>query len=139
LRRLGLPPADLARRIDSVEAGKEQSFLLGVAVRVAADQRRARRRRPEDATEPAELERGAPSSASPERLLHERRRLQLLDTLIARLPQELAEVFVLFELEQLTMAEIARLLSIPAGTVASRLRRARRLFDDSCRELEVQR
>jgi RNA polymerase sigma-70 factor (ECF subfamily) len=72
-------------------------------------------------------------------LLDERRRLELLDGLLARLPEDLAEVFVLFELEELTMAEIARLLDLPPGTVASRLRRARERFDGLCRELEVKR
>ena len=150
LRRLGMPPADLddgvqqvftvlARRIEGVEVGRERSFLLGVALRVVADHRRLRRRRPEDATEAGELERSAPQSCSPERLLDERRRLELLDRLIAGLPEELAEVFVLCELEELTMAEIARLLGVPAGTVASRLRRARERFDASCRELEANR
>jgi RNA polymerase sigma-70 factor (ECF subfamily) len=37
-------------------------------------------------------------------------------------------VFVLFELEQLTTPEIATMLGVPVGTVASRLRRAREIF-----------
>jgi RNA polymerase sigma-70 factor, ECF subfamily len=150
LRRLGMPPAELddgvqqvftvlARRIVGVEPGRERSFLLGVALRVVADHRRSRRRRPEDATEASELERSAPQSSSPEMLLDERRRLELLDRLLARLPEDLAKVFVLFELEELTMTEIARLLELPSGTVASRLRRARERFDGLCRELEVER
>lgn len=149
LRRLGMPPADLddgvqqvfsvlARRVDSVDPGKERSFLLGVALRVVADHRRARRRRPEDVTEPQLMDASAPSSASPERLLDERRRLELLDRLIGELPEEPAQVFVLFELEQLTMAEIARVLGVPPGTVASRLRRARELFERACRKLEIE-
>jgi RNA polymerase sigma-70 factor (ECF subfamily) len=150
LRRLGMPPTELddgvqqvftvlARRIAGVEPGRERSFLLGVALRVVADHRRARRRHPEDATEASELERRAPQSSSPEKLLDERRRLELLDRLLARLPEDLAKVFVLFELEEMTMAEIARLLAVPSGTVASRLRRAREHFDGLCRDLEVER
>lgn len=150
LRRLGVRSSDLddcvqqvfmtlARRMASVEAGKERSFLLGVALRVAADYRRARRRRPEDATEPAELERSDGFVASPERLLDDKRRLELLDGLLAQLPAELASVFVLFELEGQTMAEISTLLSVPAGTVASRLRRARERFAELCLKLEVSR
>ena len=150
LRRLGVRPSDLddcvqqvfmalARRVASVEPGKERSFLLGIALRVAADYRRARRRHPEDATEPAELERGDGFVASPEHLLDEKRRLELLDRLIAQLPAELASVFVLFELEGQTMAEISTLLALPAGTVASRLRRARERFAESCQKLEVSR
>ena len=44
------------------------------------------------------------------------------------MPEDFRNVFVLFELECMTMTEIAHVLSIPAGTVASRLRRARELF-----------
>jgi RNA polymerase sigma-70 factor (ECF subfamily) len=42
---------------------------------------------------------------------------------------ELRAVFVLYELEDFTMAEIARTLELPPGTVASRLRRARETFE----------
>lgn len=44
------------------------------------------------------------------------------------LGEDLREVFVLYELEELTMVEIAATLAIPSGTVASRLRRARERF-----------
>ena len=37
-------------------------------------------------------------------------------------------MFILFELEEMTMAEVAALLSLAPGTVASRLRRAREEF-----------
>lgn len=148
LRRLGVPPSDLddgvqkvfavlTRRIGRIEPGKERSFLLGVALRVAADHRRSRRRHPEQPTEPSTLEATSRLAVTPESLLEERRRLELLDTLIADLPRDLAEVFVLFELEELTMAEISRLLAIPSGTVASRLRRARERFEMACRNLEL--
>jgi RNA polymerase sigma-70 factor (ECF subfamily) len=43
-------------------------------------------------------------------------------------------VFVLYELEELTMIEIARTLELPAGTVASRLRRAREVFEQRAAE-----
>jgi RNA polymerase sigma-70 factor (ECF subfamily) len=35
---------------------------------------------------------------------------------------------VLFELEELSVDDIARLLTLPRGTVATRLRRAREVF-----------
>jgi RNA polymerase sigma-70 factor (ECF subfamily) len=40
----------------------------------------------------------------------------------------LRTVFVLHEFEELNMSEIASVLEIPRGTVASRLRRARQEF-----------
>ena len=49
--------------------------------------------------------------------------------MLAELPLELRAVFVLYELEQMTMAEIAESLALPPGTVASRLRRARSSFE----------
>ena len=51
----------------------------------------------------------------------------LLDAVLRRLPAELMRVFVLTTVEQLEASEIAVLEQIPMGTVASRLRRARRL------------
>lgn len=44
---------------------------------------------------------------------------------------ELAEAFVLYEIEGLSSPEIAALLEIPLGSVASRLRRAREQFRDA--------
>jgi RNA polymerase sigma-70 factor (ECF subfamily) len=44
------------------------------------------------------------------------------------MPDNLKEAFILFELEDLTVPQIAELLAIPTGTVASRLRRARAFF-----------
>jgi len=46
-------------------------------------------------------------------------------------------VFVLFELEGFTFTEIAELLEIPRGTVASRLRRARTEFVEGARRLRA--
>ena len=53
----------------------------------------------------------------------------VLDALIDELPIDSRVVLVLHEMEDHTMAEIAALLEIAPGTVASRLRRARELFD----------
>jgi RNA polymerase sigma-70 factor (ECF subfamily) len=52
----------------------------------------------------------------------------LLDELLAELPEELARVLALAEIEQVEVPEIAALEKIPVGTAASRLRRARALF-----------
>ena len=48
-----------------------------------------------------------------------------LDACLARLPFEQREVFRLCELEEKDYSEAARQLSIPVGTVRSRLHRAR--------------
>lgn len=52
------------------------------------------------------------------------------DILVAlkRLPQQFQEVVILSDVEDMTYKEIAEALSIPAGTVMSRLHRARRIL-----------
>jgi RNA polymerase sigma-70 factor, ECF subfamily len=137
LRRVGLsrPDADDAaqqvflvasRRLQVLQAGKERSFLYGTAVRIAANLRRGLRRRRER-PEP-ELPEQTDDGAPPDELLERRRARVFLDELLAQLPEELRRVLVLAEIEQLTLASIAELEQIPAGTAASRLRRAREAF-----------
>ncbi|HVY27483.1 MAG TPA: sigma-70 family RNA polymerase sigma factor [Polyangiaceae bacterium] len=138
LRRLGIGDADaddavqevvlvLARKLDQVEVGRERSFVLSTAVRVASGFRRTRRNRRE--VEDDGLVELASTDLDPEALAEKQRLRQILQGVLNQLPMELRAVFVLYELEELTMAEIAHTLSLPAGTVASRLRRSRELFE----------
>ena len=148
LRRLGVPPGQLedaaqevfavaARRIADVLPGRERSFVCGVALRVA---RGARRDQAVRLARYEPLEDDAPAqSASPERLLGERRALELLDRVLGSLEPRARAVFVLFELEGFTLDEIAELLEIPRGTAASRLRRARAEFLDASRREQARR
>jgi RNA polymerase sigma-70 factor, ECF subfamily len=116
-----------AQRIDVIEPGREHPYLMGIAVRVAANFRRQRARSRED---PVELLDESPSSArDPESLLLEQQRRQRLDEALATLPDVQRQVFVLYEIEGFSMPEIARALEIPLGTAASRLRRAREAFE----------
>jgi RNA polymerase sigma-70 factor (ECF subfamily) len=50
---------------------------------------------------------------------------------------DVRSVFVLFELEGLTAVEIAELMDVPVGTVASRLRRGRDLFHEHAAALRA--
>jgi RNA polymerase sigma-70 factor (ECF subfamily) len=118
-----------------IEPGKERAFLYGIAMRVASDARRANNRRGTSvAVEDEVLVDAAPT---PEDLLDQKRAREHLDALIARMPDDLRGVFVLYELEGLTMAEIAAALDLAAGTVASRLRRARELFATFVAKIEA--
>jgi RNA polymerase sigma-70 factor, ECF subfamily len=137
LRNLGVTDADVddavqqvfvatAAKLDDVPEGKERAFLFGVSLRTAARLRRDRERRREvddhdalQVLDPAE---------GPDQLSDRNRARLLLDQILLSMDPELREVFVLYEVEQLTMAEIADLVAIPPGTVASRLRRARDEF-----------
>jgi len=123
-----------SRKLDSIEAGQEKRFLYGVALRVAANARRARAARPE-APFGELIEETAASTPSPEALLDRKRARQLLDEVLERLPDELRTAFVLFELEGCSGPEVAELCDIPLGTAASRLRRAREAFQAAVAEL----
>jgi RNA polymerase sigma-70 factor (ECF subfamily) len=124
----------VAERLNDVEPRSEKAFLTGTAVRVAANHRRAQRRRlevPEDeaSSEPVDPER------NPEDLVQLRRERELLDRVLDGLASELRAPFVLHELEDATLTEIAELLGIPRGTAASRLRRARAQFQAAVQAL----
>lgn len=143
LRRLGVSAADaddgvqqvfsvFARRLATIPPGAERGFLFSAALRVAAEQRRRflRRERPLEYGEHDSLDDGR---LSPEELLEQRRKLEMLDRLLTRLPQAQRQVLILCELEGLTLAEAGQALRLPAGTVASRLHRARQRFAALCR------
>jgi RNA polymerase sigma-70 factor (ECF subfamily) len=134
LRRFGLSPSDaddaaqqvfivLSRRLADVDTAKMRAFLFRTAMHVASKVHRARRRRPEDAhAECPEEEDPLPGA---DELVERRRARELLDRILGEMPEDLRAVIVLFEVEELTMSEIADALELPPGTVASRLRRAR--------------
>ncbi len=139
LRRLGVEPEgadDIALGVFSVAAEKlalvelerEKRFLMGTALRMAANARRSQRaRREEQASERlARMESTVPLADA---LLDRKRMRELLDAVLDSMPADLRAAFVLFEMEGLSTPEMAELLGIPLGTVASRLRRAREAFD----------
>jgi len=148
LRRLGLPAetADDAtqrvflvasQKLASIEPGLERAFLFNTAVRVASSEKRsfARRREVLAGDEAEGLRDGA---ANADELLDQHRARTLLDDLLLGLEMELRTVFVLFELEGMTVTEIADTLGVPRGTAASRLRRAREEFQAALRRHQAQ-
>ena len=73
---------------------------------------------------PADLDWTDPNP-TPEAMLLDRVDSETLGTLMAQLPAEYREVLILRELEDLSYKDIAAVTGIPAGTVMSRLSRAR--------------
>lgn len=126
----------LSRRLGDVHEGSEQTFLLSCAVRVAANHRRkSHARRELDDLQALDSEPDPYPSAE---LLVDRKRLrEALDALLESWPDEIRVAFVLFELEGLSAPEIARVTDAKLGTVASRLRRARELFQAGARRLRA--
>lgn len=68
---------------------------------------------------------------TPETILIERSNRQLLQRAIDELPAHYREVLLLCEVEEMSYQQIAETLSIPIGTVMSRLARARRAIRES--------
>ncbi len=116
-------------RLHEIQSDGERSFLIRTALQVARTQGRRNQR--------WQLEDDMDQRCLQERATDQRRAdIQLCDLALAKVDPDLAEVFVLFELEELSSPEIASLLEIPLGTVASRLRRARKEFRNVFARLE---
>jgi RNA polymerase sigma-70 factor, ECF subfamily len=112
------------RRIDEVTPGRERAFLFGAALRIATKMKRKGAREVPVDPQGVRGERAA-TTATPETLLDDERARELLYRLLSELEERLRVVFVMYEVEGMTMQEIADALEIPMGTVASRLRLAR--------------
>lgn len=136
LRRLGVAPAEVEDACQEVFlvvhrklAGFEhrsslRTWLYGIAVHCASDLRRRVRRSPaapatvvapvEPAVDPAQ-----PGSVA------QRQARAVLDEILDQLDHDKRAVFVLYELEELTMAEVAGAVGCPLQTAYSRLHAAR--------------
>jgi DNA-directed RNA polymerase specialized sigma24 family protein len=68
---------------------------------------------------------------TPETILIEGSNRQLLQRAIDELPARYREVLLLCEVEEMSYQQIAEILSIPIGTVMSRLARARKAIRES--------
>jgi len=104
-------------------------------VRVAANARRSLGARRECNADESMPERVDPRPDA-EALLDQKRLRQMLDRVLDDLSDDLRVCFVLYELEGMSSPEIAELLHIPVGTVASRLRRGREAFELSAARLK---
>lgn len=145
LRRLGVADGDAdnaaqqcflvaTRRLHEIGRSEERAFLFQTAVRVASNANRSRRRHPEHGDDGLRFV-PDPSQGMEERLDHQRARA-LLDEVLDSMPETLRATFVLFELEGFTASEVASLQSIPLGTAASRIRRAREHYDEQVKALK---
>jgi RNA polymerase sigma factor (sigma-70 family) len=106
--------------------GSVRPWLFGIATRLVAQHRRAEARRYRAlARTPAEPDPGGHDDRVAARVSAQARRGPLLRAL-AGLSDEDRDVLLLIALGGLSYEEVAAALSIPAGTVASRLSRARR-------------
>ncbi len=136
LRRLGVPPPALEdaaqdlfvvvnRRLNEFEGRSSlRTWIFSIAIRVAKEhaRRHARQRLPVD-LEPPQVPR------PPHELMEQTEAVALLDRLLGLLDEDRRAVFVLAELEQMSVPEIATAIGANVNTVYTRLRAARQRFN----------
>jgi RNA polymerase sigma-70 factor (ECF subfamily) len=138
VQRLGVPSSQVDdvvqeiflvvhRRLGDFEARSTlRTWLYGIALRVARVHR-ARYRRAEGAAIDLEQVR-APEGTQPDERAANAEAVALVHAVLDELDDDQREVFVLAELEQLSVPEIARALDVKLNTVYSRLRLGRAAF-----------
>lgn len=146
LGKLGVWPADVPdvcqdvfvvvykRLADYDGRASLRSWIYGICARIAADHRRRRASRRERAEDPFP----EPALSPHQEDDVERRRAEaLLHETLAALDEEKRAVFVLFELEEFSMSEVAAALGCPLQTAYSRLYAARNAVTVAFRRLEL--
>jgi RNA polymerase sigma-70 factor (ECF subfamily) len=102
------------------------TWLFRIAVRVVANhRRRAWLRRIWGSLTGTPGDQAAPSEQWPNAQLAARERVTQLNAMLDALPERQRQVLILFELEEMSSAEIAALIGVPHATVRVWLHRAR--------------
>jgi RNA polymerase sigma-70 factor, ECF subfamily len=138
LRRLGVPESDVEdvcqevfvvvhRKLGDFEGRSSlRTWIYGICARTASDYRKSGRVRREVVTD-------APPEAAHEGDQHDAFALKqaraTLDRILDELDGDKRAVFVLYEIEELTMAEVAEALGCPLQTAYSRLHAARKVVE----------
>jgi RNA polymerase sigma-70 factor (ECF subfamily) len=140
LRRLGLSEADADdacqevfiiahRRLHDFQGRSSlRTWVYGICVHIVAKHRRRVRSRREIAPVP---ESEPVSEATQEADLALREELRELDRVLDALDEDKRAVFVLYEIEDLPMVEVAAAVGCPLQTAYSRLHAARRVVEQA--------
>jgi RNA polymerase sigma-70 factor (ECF subfamily) len=140
LRRLGVAERDVEdvcqevfmvvhRKIGDFEGRSSmRTWVYGIAIRVASDYRKRSHVRREIVTD------DVPDAVASDDPLDEAARREArarLDGIMDQLDEDKRAVFVLYEIEQVTMAEVADAVGCPVQTAYSRLHAARKLVQEA--------
>lgn len=142
LRRLGVREADVEdqcqevfvvvhrKRAEFEGRSTLTTWIYGICLRVASDyRRRAHVRREEPAADVPEQQHSPPQAKQLERA----QARALLDAALAELDEDKRAVFVLYEIEEVPMADVALAAGCPLQTAYSRLHAARKKVQESLR------
>ncbi|HSO37352.1 MAG TPA: sigma-70 family RNA polymerase sigma factor [Labilithrix sp.] len=146
LGRLGIAPGDrddlvseifvrVHRELGSYDPDRPlRPWLFAFAARVASEHRRLARHRREVIGEVADLPSTGPA---PDRRLEHDDAKRLVNVALDALDEDKRAVFVLHDLDETPVPEIARALGIAEGTAYSRLRAARTEFTAAVRRAQL--
>jgi RNA polymerase sigma-70 factor (ECF subfamily) len=109
-------------------------WLFGFALRIASDHRRRARHRFEFGADSVEACDEAPGAVD---LMLQKERAALAHSAMQAVELDRRAVFILHELDGVTLPEIATALAIPLGTASSRLRLAREDFVAAVKRLSL--
>ncbi len=139
MRRLGVPEADVEdaaqeafvvihRKLpEFAHRSALKTWVFGVCLRVAADWRKKAHLKRETVVE--ETPERATSGETPLRAIAQKQARAKLDLALTTLDEDKRAVFVLFELEQVPMAEVAEAVGCPLQTAYARLYAARKAVE----------
>lgn len=140
LRRLGVADADVEdvcqevflvvhKKRDTFHGGSSmRTWLYGICLRVASEhRRRPHKKREEPTATPPETSVPPPQDEAIERA----QALARLDAALDELDDDKRAVFVLYEIEQLSMADVAEAAGCPLQTAYSRLHAARKIVESA--------
>jgi RNA polymerase sigma-70 factor (ECF subfamily) len=135
MRRLGVMEQDISdllqdvylivhRKLDGFEQrSSAKTWVYRIALRTARDHFKKAHRRHEQSPEDTGTFR---AEATQESRLHLHERCELLDSLLANINSKKREVFVLSEIEELSMQDVAVAVNIPIKTAYARLYAAKK-------------
>ena len=146
-RRLGVPEAnadDVAqdvfmivqrRMADFDGRASVQAWIFGILVRVVRDHRRSFRRKGARHVPLEEATQGTTSAVepgpTPVEVAGRAEHVRLLERLLGELDEDKRTLLILSELEQWTLREIAELFGSNTNTIHSRVRAAKRAFEEA--------
>jgi RNA polymerase sigma-70 factor (ECF subfamily) len=106
-----------------------RSWIYGIVRRTVSGHRRTYRAKV--ARESVVAAQGSPPAPTPLDLTEQAGEVKLLNKLLAGMDEAKREIFLLVELDELSVPEVAAALEIPLNTAYSRLRSARLAFEEA--------
>lgn len=114
---------------------KPTTYLANIALRAATTHRRKRQVRSFVRVNDELVGSASGDLANPERAAENQRQLQMLQAALDRLDDDKRAIFIMAEIHGETVVSIAAGLGIPVDTAYSRLRAARKLFQEAAAAL----